>query len=301
MRYAHRNRRISIAQTGLPTRNIHFKPMTETQITNTDFEASAGSTSPIGAEDTLKPFIVESLAPPIAGPFRPTAVVQLTTALRTSGLLHKLPGEDMKNLLFVLTFVHPNGWCQPTVFELAHAMRVSQSKARDRLGRLASFEWQGKPLLTELKRESGMDGYAPSPLIVGHTLGEVPEDVSAEPVFRAAGRDAVIAYSREHYARPRAQVEREMAIQMGWPLPEEIEARHATKLVVDEDPERAGARRRLLGMNVPHVEVERLLSTYPIGRILQQLLWLPYRNAKSKARLIVAAIDEDYDEPRHVA
>jgi len=250
-------------------------------------------------DDSLKPFIIESLSPPAGGvAFAPSAVVQLTVALRTCGLLHRLPGDDLKNLIYVLTFVHPNGWCQPTIFELAHAMQVSRPKARERLARLASFDWHGKPLLTELRRESGMDGYAPSPLIVGHALTEPVEPTPTEPPIRAAGRDAVIAYSRAHYARPRAEVEREMAIQNGWPLPEEIEAQHAAKPAIDEDADHANARRRLLGMNVPGEEVDRIMAAYPIERILQQILWLPYRNAKSKARFIVAAIDGDYDAPR---
>ncbi len=257
-------------------------------------------TTDADAEDQITPFIIESLSPSARGQtFHPRAVVQITDGLRTSGLLHELPGEDVKNLLLVLTFVHPNGWCQPTIFELAHAMRVSRSKARDRLNRLVSFKWLGKPLITEILRESGMDAWAPSPLIVGHTIAETPEDAPAKTPAPTAGRDAVIAYSRERYARPRAEVERDMAIQNGWPLPEEIEAQHPIRPVVDEDAEHAGARRRLLGMNVPVDEVDRLMSTHPIERILQQLLWLPLRNPKSKAGLIVAAIDGNYEAPRN--
>lgn len=251
------------------------------------------------AEKPLKPFVIENESPSSNGrPFRPRATVRFTSALRTSGLLHALEGEDLKNLLLVLTFLHPNGWCQPTIFELAHAMRVSEAKARNRLGRLGEFQWEGKQILTELSRESGMDGYAPSPLIVEQAISAAEVLEVAEPPIVVAGRDAVVALSRERYARPRADVEREIAIQNGWPLPEEIEAMHLDAATVEEEPERAGARRRLLGLNVPLAEVDRLLSTYPIERVLQQLLWLPYRNAKSKGRFIVAAIDGDYEEPR---
>lgn len=233
------------------------------------------------------------------GYFRPSARVVVTPALRTSGFWAALPGEELKSLLLMLTFVSPNGWCRPSIQELSHAMGLSEAKARSRMERLARLEWQGQPVVHEIKRESGMDAYATAPSVVAVRQETAIDDatVTVQPI-QTAGRDAVVAHSREHYARPRAEVEREMAILNGWPLPEEIEAMHQADLPVEEDPQRAGARRRLLGLNVPREEVDRLLSAYPIERILQQLLWLPSRNAKSKGRFIVAAIDGDYEEPR---
>ena len=64
-------------------------------------------------------------------------MVAVTPHLRTSGLLATLPGEDVKSLLCVLTFVTANGRIEPSLPEVAGALNVPESKARDRLLRLS--------------------------------------------------------------------------------------------------------------------------------------------------------------------
>lgn len=222
--------------------------------------------------------------------FRPLASIRLTNALRASGLLLSLPAEEVKSLLFVLTFLSPNGYCAPSVLELASAMRVSQMKVRSRMRRLVEFRWQGKPLLMEIRRESGLDAFVPGPQLVEVRERQPgPEDIGSYAVpdqdtapYGPTRREEVIAFSREHYARPRAEVEQAMARRMGW----------------DEDGTPAGRiRRKLTDLGVTRDQAERLISQFLLPEIERQLEWLPYRRAKNPAAFLVAAIEGGYDEP----
>ena len=85
-----------------------------------------------------------------------------------SGLWRALTPEDFKTLLLLLTFVTPNGWCRPTLPELADAMQVSHAKARARLERLTGMQWQGQPLAELLARPDGLDAYLPGRRLVAH-------------------------------------------------------------------------------------------------------------------------------------
>ncbi len=77
------------------------------------------------------PFIIEHRREDRTGStFRPAARLILTDRVRTSGLWRSLTTEDFKTLLLLLTCVTPNGWCRPTLPELADAMQVSRARAR---------------------------------------------------------------------------------------------------------------------------------------------------------------------------
>ncbi len=183
----------------------------------------------------------------------------------------------------MLTFLTPNGWCQPAIQQLAGAMRVSEAKARARMQRLQDFRWQDRALVTEIKRDSGMDSYALSPAVVG--LQDAPEPPhETAPPLPPSSRDVVIARSRAMYARPRAEVERMIAEQMGWKE-------------VGDGPE-ARLRRKMLNVaGLMRNQVDALLERYPHERVERQLDWLPHRNAKSPARFLMAAVENDYDPP----
>ena len=152
-----------------------------------------------------------------SGYFRPDATVTVRPALRTSGLLLALPPDDVKSLLLMLTFVTANGWCRPAVQNLP----TPCASARRRRGRGCSA-WRtsvaGPAARDRDQRESGMDGFALSPAVVG-TEQAAPEPPPAPPLPPTAGRDAIIAHSRALYARPRAEVERGIAERMGWGPP----------------------------------------------------------------------------------
>ena len=83
------------------------------------------------------PFLIEHRQEDAVGSsFRPSARLILTERLRTSGLWRSLTAEDFANLALILSFVTPNGWCRPTLPELADAMNVPPAKAKIRLDRV---------------------------------------------------------------------------------------------------------------------------------------------------------------------
>ncbi len=221
------------------------------------------------------------------GTFHPSAHLVITPMLRTSGLLSALPSEDLKNLLTVLTFVTPNGNCSPTIAELVQTMGVSAMKVRLRLNRLIAFQWRNEPLVYSLERESGMNGFAPSHSLVG-IVSEVPKPPEEPPPIQSR-REEVIALSREKYARPREEVEREIAELNGWEVPDQF--------ATEEEKERNDLLRRLRTVGLERGQANEILSQYPAERIRRQLEWLPSRGARLPVRYLVAAIEGDYEAP----
>ena len=238
------------------------------------------------------PFLVEHRQEEraLSGTFRPSARLILTERVRTSGLWNALTPEDFQTLLLMLTFLTPNGWCRPTLPELAQAMRVSHAKAKARLHRLAQVKWQGQPLVAVLSRPDGLDAYLPGRHLLAHENAPLDEPPQPVPV-RTAGREAVIAYSRARYTKGREEVEREIAQRMGWAPPD----------FAGEDPAVAKGKQRacqaMTNVGMPKEQALDLLARFDLGAVESQIAWLPSRSAKNPARFLAAAIEGGYDRP----
>lgn len=264
------------------------------------------------------PFLirVEHLDVKRNGDFRPAAHVTFAAPLRLSGLLGALPPEAARDLLLLLTFVTPNGRCAPTMRQIAEAMRLSDGKARGRMERLLAFRWQGEPLLTHQKTESGLEVFSPRPWVA-----PVREDAAPPPFqspqapVRAAPREEIIAHTRATYTRPRAEVEREIEEAMGYRRDERGRPHRApSQAVLVPQPlaqgaaplseeeleamrERGEVRQMLLQAGLQDEQADALLSGYDLVRIRRQLMWLPYRRAKNPAGMLLAAVKDDYEAP----
>ncbi len=226
----------------------------------------------------------------LSGTFRPSACLILTQRVRTSGFLNALTAEDFQTFLLLLTFLTPNGWCRPTLPEMARAMQVSQPKARARLHRLTQVKWQGQSLVTVLSRPDGLDAYLPGRHLLAHENAPLDEPPQPAPV-RTAGREAVIAYSRARYTKGREEVEREIAQRMGWAPPDFV----ADDPAVAEGKQRAYQAMTNVGM--PKEQALDLLARFELGAVESQIAWLPSRSAKNPARFLAAAIEGGYDRP----
>jgi len=171
---------------------------------------------------------------------------------------------------------------------MAEAMRVSSGKMEQRLKRLQDFTWQGAPLLREQVRESGLRSYLPSPFLIQvEQAAPPPAAETIAPATHVNSRAAVITHSRAAYAHPRDAVERQIAQLNGWELPGET----------GMESEEVTLRRRLLRFGISPEVTEELLVQYPTEEIARQLEWLPYRKARKPGPLLVAAIENHYDEP----
>ena len=256
------------------------------------------------------PFLirVEHLDVDKRGAFRPAASVQFAAPLRTSGLLGAMPPEGVRDLLMLLTFITPNGACSPRIEQLAEAMGVPINKARSRFERLANVRFQGQKLVIGNQRASGSETYTPLPWLVAvredvesHRLGQVP------PVVFAAPRQVVIDHSRANYARPRAEVEREIERQLGHSRPLDAsdvkmgdtpEAENQPTREPESAPSESDEiRRQLIGVGLLREQAETLLERHDLLSIRRQLAWLPYRGAKNPAGFLMAAVKDNYEAP----
>lgn len=264
---------------------------------------------------TPHPFLEgESLNPPLSivlerhdaksnGDFRPAASVRFGPELRTGGLLGAATPEDLKTLLWVLSFVTPNGACAPTLMRLAHAMSVSPGKAQVRLERLSRPLWQGQPLL--LSTGSGPQlAFSPSPAIVS-TREEPPENVLSPPAPAPVSRETTLALSRERYARPRAEVEREIARLNAWPEPPfEFDLSHQDEEIPfhyrpsTDVKERGIVKDQLLRVGLNEEQADDLLRRFDTLRIRRQLSWLHYHpRVRNRTGFLIAAIEDNYEAP----
>jgi hypothetical protein len=229
------------------------------------------------------PFLVQHLRQEEgAGHFVPNALLAITPALRTSGLLATLSDTNAKTLLTLLTFLTPNGNIRPSLYELAEALGCTEEALHDQIEPLTRVLWHEEPLVQPLPDR---EGYTISSKLIRHLPAEEPKDVSDEHFYRPAGRDAVIAASRQKYARPRAEVEAEIERALGHRVEEK------------EDSPMGEAWRRLVALGVSREQVDNLLMEHGTEEALKQLNWLPERNAKSPARFVVAAIEGHYSAP----
>lgn len=243
--------------------------------------------------ERVAPFIIriQHLDVKPGGYFRPSALIGFGQGLRTSGFLHSLAPEELKNLLLLLSFITPNGECAPNLLQLSQAMQTSEGKARERMQRLARQMWRERPLVMETRLGNGLEAYAPS-------LGFLPvvEDNSHDiketaPPLKAAPREEVIALSRERYGRPRAEVEREIAIQYGRTPIETVAA------PAPMDGPKTQLKQRLVEAGVEGEQADALLSRYDLVRIERQLEWLPHRRVRNPAGFLLVAIKDNYEMP----
>ena len=226
-----------------------------------------------------------------SGSFRPDARLALSSALRTSGFWSSLDPADAYILILLLSFLSPNGHCTPALSQVANALHCSSAQARSRLQRLTQRQWQGQSLAVLLPRQDGNDAFAPGPHLLAQEHPPQAQAQGREPRPAPAGRETILAHSREWYAKPRAEVEAGIAERMGWGPP----------AFDDDPPDVVRAKRNLYGkmtdVGVTREQALDMLAHFSLSQIGRQIDWLPHRNAKNPARFLLAAIEGNYDAP----
>ena len=223
------------------------------------------------------------------GSWRPSAMLGITPALRTSGFLAAIGLDEFKSLLLLFTFLSADGRCAASVPQLAQSLRLSQGKARARFERLAAVRWQGQAIVLHAKWGGGLDGFSPAPGFIP-TIEE-PLGDSLSPMLTVLPREVVIEHSRRTYARTRAEVEREIEEMMNW--------RKKTEPQPALSPDEQKLHDELIAVGLLPEQAQELMKRFDPVRIRRQLAWLPLRAAKNKAGYLLAAIKDDYAAPRN--
>ena len=246
---------------------------------------------------------IQHLDKQLNGNFRPHAVVGFDGGLRASGFLASLPAEELRSLMFLLSFVTPNGDISPSLAQLSEAMRVSQSKARARLERLQELQWQGARIVRS-HVVGGQETFSPvselAPHVEERVQGWQSLLVQPPPLF-AAPREAIIEHSRRTYTRPREEVEREIRDFYGWRGPDGTAqgAPGTTQQPARElSEEEAAVWQQLVSVGLTDEQADSLLARVELVRIGRQLQWLPYhRRVRNVAGFLLSAIEDDYEMP----
>ena len=221
--------------------------------------------------------------------FVPDTRLVITPALRTSGLLAALSDREVRTLLALLTLYTPNGQFTGTAPAIALALGLQGWEAQkgigERLRALTVLSFRGAPLVIEVPRDQAQAVYVPGPHLVRHIQEETVAASPDQMPLTAVSREIVVALNREKHTRSREEAERNVQAQLGHDPRE------------SEDTPDGDVLRRLLSAGITREEAQRLLSGFPLEQIQRQLDWLPYREARSPARFLVAAIEKQYDPP----
>jgi hypothetical protein len=235
-----------------------------------------------------------------------------------------IPPEDLKNLIYLLSFARDDTVCQASLQQIAHAMGVSIGRARARMEHLSQIRWNGASIVRPIRRFTE-EAYQLSPGLItnrneidhSHTtstkgdqpgtslkvVGTKSTDVPDAPPQHAPS-EVVVELSRKKHGTPREAVERNIANQMGWEYPfrSPNEIRRETeedgvKPITKQSSEAREVQQSLVSVGITEDQAADLIAEFPLDRMRQQLAWLPLRNAKNKASFLIAAIRLNYDAP----
>ena len=151
-------------------------------------------------------------------------------------------------------------------------------------------------MLRVVRRASGRETFHPSAIFLGRREA-VP--LTASPQGDApAGRDRVVAASREEYCRPLEEVEREIRSIQGWAHPDELKKFADEQARPPSDLDERWAVERLVKEKIDYALALKLVREYGAQRCLRQIKLMPYRTGiKNNSRYLVGAIQNDYPEP----
>ena len=235
------------------------------------------------------PFVIEHRQVPVndrGTRFHPEARLFVSETLRTSGLLASLPDREAKNLLWLLTYLHPNGRLFAPVSLLARDMRISERDVRKQFLALTTISWLDAPLVRHLTQDT-TERFTLGNQVLGEETLDTSVPLPLPELSRPVGhREVIVQASRERYGRPRLEVEKLILEQMGY-HPEE-----------NSDTPEGEVRRGLRNVSIPREQINELIEEFGIEACLRQVRWLPLRGAKNPGRYVVAAIQENYSPPR---
>jgi hypothetical protein len=259
---------------------------------------------PPEAQPTPTPFPIAHLRlqETIEGHFRPAAHIVLSPSLIASNLIAQLSADDTQSLLVLLAHISPNGRISATAAQVASSLGIHDGQAERRLQKLTKLAWQGEPMARAINHESGYTTYVPSDRLVSGAEDFVfvphADALARRPqIIQALSGAKVIAHTREQYTSPRDRVEEQLAEQNDWPLPSN--PNHTVKMtrLAPSEGNKRLAWDLLVRLGVKKERASELVEQYPTERIVQQVAWLPQRRPRSPARLIIAAIAQDFEEP----
>lgn len=183
------------------------------------------------------------------------------TAARREGLLALLLPEVWQMLCALLSFTCRDGARRFTVDQLGVALGLSREQALVRLDQLVQTEWQGAPLAV-LERDA---------------QGEITGAALA-PLEILTGARAPLLTDTEPPLSALPVIPASSTLPKAHDLAASLEA---------------------VGLNPE--QVERLVHQFPPERIQRQLDWLPARQARNPAALLIRAIEGDWGPPREAA
>jgi hypothetical protein len=82
------------------------------------------------------------------------------------------------------------------------------------------------------------------------------------------------------------------------PQPDEARPAAEAASVMDDDEGKADLAAALATVGLDADQVDRLLESFPRPRIRRQLDWLPARQARNPAALLIRAVEQDWGPPR---
>lgn len=228
---------------------------------------------------------------------RPVPSARIVVGSGLPSLIADLGPSDVGYLALLMPFVTANGDVGPSAATVSAALGGLRPTLRLRLLRLARRYWRGQPVLYVRRTASGLETFHPAKLVLGRREFFPPPE-TPHGVSPAAGSRAIIDASRAAYARPKAEVEKELTIINGWPARDELDALAQAAAQPPGSLDERWAVERLAKESVDYSLAVKLVREYGAERCLRQLRALPGRRGiRDKKRYIVGAIMRDYPLP----
>jgi len=239
--------------------------------------------------------------------------VHIDRRFRTSGLLTQLSPEDLQTLVCLLTYADEHGICILSGRDAARTLDLSEKQGINRLKRLLQFRFQGTPLVTSKTRKRTRSGrfaksrfcISPLPGVAIHRGNWKPEESNGSRSTSAGTETPLSQGKTVRFHTPQRRLGK---LSSGSPTvtaqDKDVVVNKYIKTTTQQQAGKiAGETKQrelvefLRNHGVTEITAEEIAGRYPIEQIENQIVMLPYRQARDPAAMLVKAIREDWDAP----
>jgi hypothetical protein len=213
-------------------------------------------------------------------------VIGVLPNLAECGLLSALSGVQAKVLLAMLAQTPHSGSPRTTAHLVARKLHIPAPIAGAWLLAFSRMRFKGMPVVHRMRSDNGLVFYVLDNSLFEHR--DRPDLRGDDSTVTTPNREAVMAHTRENFARPRPEVEQDVLLQLG----------HHPEEQLDTPEAMIWSEMRYLGFE--RDDILALIERFGVERVRRQILWLPKRRTRNRARTLVETVIRDDGPPKRL-